>query len=205
MKARRVLIVSVILIIGALIAMQALAQEKKQTGQKQSSQDEMMAMYMKYATPGEQHKALEPLVGSWDCVTRMWMDPKAPPTESKGTSETKWILGGRFVQEDVSGDMNGMPFHGMGISGYDLYKQKYNWIWMYEMSTMIMYSEGTADSSKKVITYAGTYNDYASGQTKTYIAVLNIIDSNKHTFEMGDQGPDGKLSKNFEITYTRKK
>lgn len=204
MRTKLIAVLILTIVVGALIAIQASAQDKKPAAQKQSSQDEMMAMMMKYATPGPEHKALQPLIGSWDCVTKMWMDPSAPPTESKGTSESKWILGGRFVQEDVTGDMNGMPFHGLGFTGYDLYKKQYNWVWMDEMGTMIMYSTGNVDNTGKVFTFGGSYDDMMTGKPKTYKANITIIDDNKHTFEMFDVGPNGKMVKNFEVDYTRK-
>jgi hypothetical protein len=191
--------------VGAFIAIQATAQDKTPATQKQPNQEEMMAVMMKYATPGPEHKALQPLIGSWDCNIKMWMEPSAPPTESKGTAENKWILGNRYVQEDVVGDMNGMPFHGMGLTGYDLYKKQYNWVWMDEMSTMIVYSSGKADSTGKVFTFGGNYDDIMTGQPKTFKAVMRIVDDNKHVFEMYDVQPDGKEVKNFEVDYTRKK
>src|SRR5437660_8467714 len=80
----------------------------------------MMAAYAKHATPGEGHKKLEPLIGSWTFAGKFWMDPSAPPTEGRGTAERKWILDGRFVQETVKGQMTGMPaFEGFAITGYD--------------------------------------------------------------------------------------
>src|SRR3989442_441387 len=57
----------------------------------------MMEAWAKVATPGEAHKWLEPVVGTWDAKITMWMTPGAPPQESTGTSENKWVLGGRFV------------------------------------------------------------------------------------------------------------
>ena len=205
MKAKVLAIIVVLFMIGGLIGVQAMAQDKKPAAQKQPTQEEMMATMMKYATPGPEHKALQPLIGSWDCNTKMWMDPSAAPTESKGTAEYKWILGNRFIEEDVAGDMGGMPYHGLGITGYDLYKKQYNWIWMDEMGTMMMYTMGNADNTGKVFTFGGTYDDFMSGQTKTYKAVMTIVDDNDHTFAMFDQAPDGKLTKFFEVDYTRKK
>ena len=110
----------------------------------------MMAAYAKYATPGPQHKMLDPLVGSWDCTAQMWNDPSAAPTESKATCETKWVLGGRFTQDDVTGDMGGMPFHGMGINGYDNIKKEFVSFWIDEMSTSFMITTGQSDASGKV-------------------------------------------------------
>lgn len=169
------------------------------------SREEIMATYMKYAQPGEHHKVLESLVGNWDCATKVWMEPGAQPNDSKGTSDTKWILGGRFVQEYVAGDMGGMPFHGMGIFGFDNYKQKYLWLWMDEMATSCMISTGSADAAGKVLTFEGVCDNMMTGKPSLFKTLVHITDNSKHSFEMHIQGPDGKLYKNFEVDYTRKK
>jgi hypothetical protein len=184
-----------------LSSITAIAEEKKAP-----SQDEMMAVYMKYATPGPDHKLLEPLIGSWNVNTRFWMDPSTPGDTSSGTSECKWILGGRFVSEEVAGTMSGMPFHGMGITGYDNYGQKFFNIWLDEMSTTYMICSGQADSTGNVITFTGTYEDYMTGQkAQPFRSVTRILSNDKHIYEMYFPGPDGKEFLSYEGTYIRKK
>jgi hypothetical protein len=197
----RVLTLSVIAI-GLMLAQIAFAQDTK----KAPTHEEMMASYMKYAAPGPYHKYLDPLVGSWDCTTKWWEDPNGPATESKATAEKKWILGGRFVQEDASSNMNGMPFHGMGMTGYDNITNKFNMVWLDEMATSVMYSTGTCDSTGKVITSLGSYPDPMDNmKEKNYKTVLRIIDNDHHVYEMYNIAPDGKEMKMFEVTYNRKK
>lgn len=173
---------------------------------KAPSEEEMMAIYMKYAAPGEHHKMLEPLVGSWEAKTRWWTDPAAPPDTSSATAQAKWILGGRFVMDEAEGMMMGMPFHGMGITGYDNYKQQYINVWLDEMSTSFLHCTGAIDATGKVITMNGTYDDFATGQkNKTFKSITRIISNDKHVYEMYELKPDGKEFMNFEVTYTRKK
>ena len=78
----------------------ANAQQKETV--KQSAADEktkMMDVWMKYATPGESHKLLEPMAGRWNAKTTMWETPGSPPQESTGTSENTWVLGGRYLEQ----------------------------------------------------------------------------------------------------------
>jgi len=44
------------------------------------------------------------VVGTWGAKITTWMSPGAPPQESTGTSENKWVLGGRFVQQSHEGN-----------------------------------------------------------------------------------------------------
>ncbi len=196
----RINILSIFVLITILVsAVSSFAEDTKAP-----TQDEMMAVYMKYATPGQNHKLLEPLIGSWNVFTKFQMGPDVPMDSSTGTSECKWILGGRFVSEEVTGDIGGMPFHGLGLTGYDNYKQKFFNIWMDEMSTTYMISTGAVDSSGKIFTLTGTYEDYLTGgKVKLFKMVTHIISADKHVNAMYDIAPDGKELLTFEATYTR--
>ena len=69
----------------ALLASPVLAKEKKHA--KQMDPQAMMEMYQKLATPGEPHKQLASLAGSWITKTKEWMEPGKPPTEAAGSAE----------------------------------------------------------------------------------------------------------------------
>jgi hypothetical protein len=122
----------------------------------QPNEAEMMAKMMELAKPGENHKMLADLAGTWSYTVKMWMnpDPQAPPMTSTGTAIRKPItgMGGRYFQMDVTGHMKmpgadgkmkDMEFKGMSIEGYDNVKQKFVGSWIDNMGTMIMMSEGT--------------------------------------------------------------
>jgi hypothetical protein len=195
--------IAVLLIaVSAIFIGQSYSEDKKAN----LSQEEMMAIWMKYATPGEHHKALDPLIGSWDCVVTAIMDPNAPAEESKGTCESHWILDGRYVQEDMSGEMGGMPYKGMGFDGYDNMKQEYTMFWADNMSTAAMMITGQSDPSGKTITLKGSMPDPMNDlKEKKFRAVRRIVNNDQNVFEMYDTGPDGKEFKSLEVKYNRKK
>jgi len=173
---------------------------------KKMTDEEMMAAYAKYMNPGPQHKLLDPMIGSWDCSSRMWMNPDSLPIEAKAVSEKQWVLGGRFIQENATSEMMGTKFQGLGFTGYDLVNQEYTHIYLDEMSTSMMIGKGQVDSTGKIFTFYSEYKDPIENmKVKTVKNVVTIIDNNKHIFEMYEKGPDGKDKKSFDITYTRKK
>src|SRR6185503_20208185 len=122
-----------------------------------SDEKAMMDAWMKVATPGEAHKWLEAMVGTWDAKISMWMAPGSAPQESTGTSENKWVLGGRFVEQRYEGTFMGQPFSGLGYTGYDNFKKKYIGSWMDNMGTMMMVSQGEA--AGKTLTMTSTMDD----------------------------------------------
>lgn len=163
---------------------------------------EMMEVYNRLATPGAPHKQLERMAGSWNTSFKVWMEPDQPPSESKGTSECKMILGGRFLQQDFSGEMMGSPFYGMGVVGYDNHTQKYVSTWMDTMGTAIMYFEGTASADWNSIIQTASYDDPVQGPMK-FRSVTTIIDDNTHTMEMYSTTQGNQEIKMMEGTYTR--
>ena len=179
----------------------AMAKEKKQ--EKQMDPQAMMEMYKKLATPGEPHKQLASLEGSWTTKTKEWMEPGKPPTESAGSCEIKMVLDGRYLQQECAGEMMGQPFNGIGVTGYDNYTKKYVSTWMDSMGTGIFKMEGTGSADGTTITLKGGHDDPIEGRME-HRAVWKIADPNTQVFEMWGSGKRSKDAKMMEITYTRK-
>lgn len=178
-----------------------LAKEKKH--EKAMDPQEMMKVWKKLAQPGEPHKLLASLAGSWTTQTKEWMEPGKPPTESTGTAEIKTLLEGRFLYQEYTAQMMGQPYSGVGIDGYDNLAKKYVTVWLDTMGTGIFFMEGTASSDGKTITLRGSHPEPGGGKM-THRAVWKIIDADNQTFEMyGSHGKE-KEAKFLEITYTRK-
>jgi len=163
----------------------------------------MMDVYKKLGTPGAPHKVLASLVGSWKTKVKSWCDPNTGPMESTGTSEQKMLLGGRFLEQEFSGEMMGSPFTGIGVTGYDNHTRKYVSTWIDSMGTAILVFEGTVSADGRTITQESHYDDPIRGPVK-WRSVTRIIDNDTNTFEMYATYKEGKEEKMMEITYTRK-
>lgn len=155
--------------------------------------------------PGPFHKHLEHFVGEWDAKVKFWMDPSMPAEETSGSMSVRWIMDGRFIQEDFKGDMMGMPFTGMSITGYDNGEGRYVTTWIDSMSTSMMVSYGTCDSAGKVFTYTSESRDPWSGEKISFRLVATILSKDSHKFEMFATVAGNPEAKNMEILYTRKK
>jgi hypothetical protein len=184
-----------------MIASPVMAKDKK--SEKQMDQQAMMEVYQKLATPGEPHKQLASLAGSWTIQTKEWMEPGKPPSESTGSVEMKMLLDGRFLQQEFSGDMMGKPYSGIGITAYDNLRKRYVSNWIDTMGTGIFSMEGTGNADGKTITLKGQHAEPGGGQM-THRAVWKIVDSNTQTFDMYGTHKGGKEMKVMEILYTRK-
>jgi hypothetical protein len=204
MKSRVYLFVGMVVCVGMLLAAGVSSQQAQQpqaTGKEETPE----AMMAKLAQPGVHHEVLKAMVGTWDMAGKSWMSPAVEPAVWDGKAEKKMILGGRYLQEDVHSEMMGQPFTGLGIVGYDNVQNKYIWIWLDDMSTGIMVSEGDADESGKTLTLVGDYVNPMTQLTETAKTVVHVIDNDNHTVDMYMKGPDGAEYKSMEIAYTRAK
>ncbi len=181
----------------------SVAMAKGKKAEKSMDPQAMMEVYTKLAAPGEQHKQLASLAGSWTTKTKEWMEPNKPPVESTGSAEMKMLLDGRFLQQELTGQMMGQPFSGIEITAYDNLLKRYVTSWMSTMGTGIFTMEGTASTDGKTITLKGQHAEPGGGYMK-HRAIWKIVDSNTQTFDMYGAHPGEKEWKMMEMTYTRK-
>jgi hypothetical protein len=165
----------------------------------------MMDAMAKAGMPGDAHKKLEALAGTWDTKISMWMMPGDKPMQSTGVSENALTMGGRYLEQRYKGEFFGAPFEGVGYTGYDNVKKQYWGTWMDSMSTGAMSSTGTLSSDGKTWSFKATMADPMTGKDATSDEKITIVDADHHMMEMWGPGPDGKSYKMMEIAYSRKK
>jgi hypothetical protein len=185
-----------------VLAAPAFAQEGEMPQMTPEQQAEMEA-YMKAGALGPQHELMAKHVGTYDVAIKSWMDPAAPPMESKGVAIRTLHMGGRVMHEEFQGDMMGTPFTGLSRSGYDNVAGKYWSTWTDSMSTGIMVSEGECDENFNC-TYVGTYNDPIKDGPVTNRYVAKWTSPDEQSFAMYGPGRDGTEVKMMEMIYTRR-
>ena len=163
----------------------------------------MMEAMMKAGMPGDAHKSLSAMAGTWDTKMKFWMMPGAEPMSGTGKSENKMVMGGRYLEQRFQGSYAGMPFEGLGHTGYDNVKKQYWGTWLDSMSTCLVTATGKIDG--KTMTFNGTTTDPMSGKDTPFEERITILDADHHNFEMWGPGPDGTMFKMMEIAYSRKK
>ena len=202
----------------AFFAGRALSSPAAPKGQGKPSPEERKEMMKKMAqamTPGKEHRFLDQFVGKWKVHVKIWMGgPGAPPMESDGRSEVKWVLDGHYIREDLWSKFP-MPdpkdpsrtkttdFHGVGFTGYDNFRRLYVGSWMDNMGTALLTMKGNRDRAGKVFTFYGDMDEPALGVFGRTVKYRNrILGKSKHVFESFDLyvGEDYKV---MEITYTR--
>lgn len=179
---------------------------KKKAAKKKAkapTQEQMMALWMKASTPAKQHQWLEPMAGSFTTKGTFVMDPSMPAEINEGVSEHRLVLGGRFLEQHYRGGSMGMPFEGIGYTGYDNVQKCYVGTWMDTFGTGVMHSVGTGRPSAKGMDFDAVALE-PTGKKRKFVMKVRIRDADHHTFDMWTKDAKGKLFRTMRIEYTRK-
>ena len=139
-------------------------------------------------------------VGTWDCEIKMFADPSAPPSVSKGT-ETNFMVGEYWLVSHFKGTLMGMEFQGSSQMGYDPATKKYVGTWVDSMSPHPMKMEGTYDAATRTFTSYGSGKSPDGSEMKSKMVVTYGEDDTRHFTMYGMM--DGAEIKMMEMKYTR--
>ncbi len=163
-----------------------------------------MATITELGTPGAEHAFLNDTIGTFDASMQMWFAPGAEPTVTAGRMVNRWILDGRFIQGDYTGEFGEQPFNGLCLTGYDKALGVYVGTWADSMSTMLLpISAGKRDGS--AIVFEREMLDMMTGALGKTREVFTVESADRHTFEVYSVFADGSEMKTMEIVYTRAK
>lgn len=167
---------------------------------------EIEKQWKDYATPSAPHTIFRQAVGNWTYKAKIWETPTAIPQEGSGTSKVTVILGGRYMQNTIKGKALGEPFEAIGLTGYDNLKQKYETIWIDNMSTGIRYGTGTYEPLTKALTDRGSMsNPVTFDKISEFRKVWTMLDKNHMSFSTYGPGPNETEFRQMEMIFTRKK
>lgn len=200
MTTKRLGVLAAVLLAGSWLGGTARADDPADKPGDGVDPDALVKMFEALAAPGAEHKNLEFMVGHWKTETKSYFKPGEPEV-SEGTATFEMILGGRFLLEKVESEFNGRKFEGGGVFGYDKAKQKYVSVWLDNMGTGIMMSEGTFDDDAKTLSEASEM-DTPMGKLKSR-AVYKVVDDDTVVLTAYMTWPGGKEAKVMEVTYRR--
>lgn len=164
-----------------------------------------MALAKQYGEPGDSHKTLDRLTGTWTFVMQSWMAPKEKPMKMTGTATNSWVFDGRFLKQEVKGQGEGWPsFEGVGYTGYDNMRREYQSVWLGNMGTGMHVATGQQDADGTMTEQGDTSCPMTGEAYRQFRAVWKFVDDKHVTYESYSPGPDGEEYKAMELQYTRK-
>jgi hypothetical protein len=168
------------------------------TPRSESLQNEMPD-WLRRGLPGPEHKALEPLVGTWRVHMSFYAtfgrSPDEPPIVAEGfICKRRWVADGRYI-EDIT---EGATYWRKGWLGYSNMDRRYEWVTIDAVnSNMMIYSGAAVPGNNTAISMSGTFTDQGVageqfvGKSIGMRTAIMIDGQDRHVFELYF-GPPGK-------------
>jgi hypothetical protein len=148
-----------------------------------------------------EHENFKDMVGQWKIDAEYyWHNPEVPK-RTQASASFKLLLGGRFVQHNFRDSVDGVPFEGIGIYGYDKMKNKFVGIWIDNMGTGMMHTTGEMDEAGNVVEHGESAMPQATMKLKM---VSTPVKDDKFTYTMYRILPDGSEQRVMVLSYRRK-
>lgn len=174
----------------------------------------MLAKWRAAGTPGKSHELLKTLVGEWDVELSFHAGEQS--WTSKCESQCTLLHGGRFILEQITGEMYAPdekgrmrtePFSATRLFGYDNFKQAFVGVFAENQNTHILTFLGHEAPGKtpRQIRMFGQFDEPMMGsQDTTMKYVLSLKEKEGFVWEVFGLavGDDAKI---LEFDYTRRK
>lgn len=164
--------------------------------------DAVIATLRELATPGEHHRHLARLVGTWQATGTYWL-PSGEQETAAGTIENTWILGGLFLESRLTGELLGDTYEGRALEGYDYVTEQYMSSYVDTLGSFILNFTGTCedDGRRRIMTAA--FIDPVWGRRMISRSVLTVIDADTYRYESFLQHEDGREFPQMEFVARR--
>lgn len=155
-------------------------------------------------TPSAAHKQMAARAGEYATLCRFRMEPGVAPMESKGEAKIAVVLDGRFLLEENSGGISGLPWRGIRLFGYNNTTGKYETSWVYSQSTATLTMTGESSDGGKTVSFSGGYVMPEGGKQSLRV-LLRQLDADRFVVTVTGVAPDGTEQSTLETTYSRRK
>ena len=206
-----------LVVLAALVGALTLAQDQTTSApalpSSSPNEAEMSKQRMELSKPGENHKLLAMIAGTWNFTGRHFPvdpGPNKKPIEVKGSLVRKSLWDGRYFISESTGGKLKMPwsdgkevtYKDMTIEGYDNVKKRFvgaaidnHW------DTGIIPLEGSYDSATKTFIY-NTEIETSPGIKRKMRRLVKILDNDHYTEEFYAEH-NGHEVKVTEMRFTR--
>jgi hypothetical protein len=161
-----------------------------------------IARSMDASRPGAEQRSLDPLVGTWNVDLR-WLGA-GRETRASGTSENRWILGGRFLLcESTAGD-GPSRVEATTIYGFDGRQKRFFSLALNNLATSYEERSGTYDPVTQSFLLSGRERDESTGSVLVQRQVLKIEGPDRHVLSLYVDAGGRAPVKLVEAVFTRR-
>ena len=157
----------------------------------------------KLAANSKPHARLAQFAGEWTVATEMAIEG-APAMKGAMESKEQLVCNGRFVLTRVDGEFASMPFHAVGLMGFDPVKNRYVSYWADSFGPFMAQSEGECDDEGTTFTMRGG-SVGMDGSATTMDDTTTFADKDARKTVMVNKRADGKVDSTMTVECARKK
>jgi hypothetical protein len=154
------------------------------------------------AVPSDEHVFLHQFVGEWRTEGKM-KDASGKEAETLGLEYDRMVLGDFWLFFVYNSQMNGKPFVGHGMIGYDPSRKKYIGTWVDSMSPYMATFEGTVDPKTRALTLETSGTDPATEKECKGRMVYQFQDAEHRSLQSFKLDESGAPKMMFELHYTK--
>lgn len=139
-----------------------------------------------YGKAGPQHKMIDTLSGTWQEEIKFYPEGVDTPRIVKMTASITPVFNGLYQQTLHRGKIDGLPFEGRGILGFNKAKNKFEYTWLDNWSSGMMYLTGDKDSVRNLINLTGTMADPVTGKEIGVRQTIEILSNKEQHIKLYD-------------------
>ena len=144
------------------------------------------AAWEDYAKAGPYHKMIDTIAGTWQEEMKFYMDGVDTPQTVKMTAVIAPVLNGLYQQTLHRGKVMGLPYEGRALLGFNKAKNKFEYTWIDNFSSGMMYLTGDLDSVTNLINLTGTMADPVTGKEIGIRQTIEMIDNKNQHIKLYD-------------------
>jgi hypothetical protein len=153
--------------------------------------------------PTPEHQQLGSFAGTWSFESR-WRGADGKSHTRTGISENRWILGGRFLECDATGQGEGERVESRIVLGFDPRQQRYFAVLLDSLTSYFLQPTGTYRASTRSFVLSGKERDPGAGSAFSYRLLLRVEGPDRYVIEVYFDTPGPAPMRLIEAVYTRR-
>jgi len=190
----------------AVLTLGGVAEAQPATPTEIQPDEDLDSWIASLGEPGEGHQVLEAMVGIWEGKGTIWDDPDSAPVSITANVERRWVLGGRYLREEISIRSNdGVVLEALGFIGYNNEAAQYELLNIDTASTAMLLETGKFDPDSKKLVILGSFRDPATGFVIDRRVEMDLSQDGRIVVVGYTTNEEGRQFKSLEGSVTRRK
>ena len=190
----------------AVLALGGVAEAQPATPTEIQPDEDLDSWIASLGEPGEGHQVLEAIVGTWEGKGTIWDAPDSAPVSITASVERRWVLGGRYLREEISIRSNdGVVLEALGFIGYNNEAAQYELLNIDTASTAMLLETGKFDPDSQKLMIHGSFRDPATGFVIDRRVEMDLSQDGRIVVVGYTTNEEGREFKSLEGSVTRRK